>query len=213
MIARRLTLLCIAALLCSAAISESGPGTDRPPGTIQLHGAGATFPAPLYKKWLEEYRKRQPTVEVSYDAIGSGDGVKQFMAGQVDFGASDAAMTDAEMAEVTRGVQLVPVVAGSRVLAYNLDGLGGPLKLTREVYVDIFLGQDQGLGRPAHSAHQSGPQAATPGYRPGGATGAVARPRLHPVIAIREKWRASTSSTQAVNLRWTNPVEEGSRAI
>src|SRR5687767_14318979 len=139
--ARRLTLLCVAALLCSAAISESGPGTERPPGTIPLHGAGAPFPAPLYKKWLEEYRKHQPTVEVSYDPLGSGDGVKQFMAGLVDFGASDAAMTDAEIAEVTRGVQLVPVVAVSLVLAYNLDGLGGPLKLTREVYVDIFLGK------------------------------------------------------------------------
>jgi phosphate transport system substrate-binding protein len=137
--ARRLTMWCIAALLGSAAISESGPGTNLPPGTVQLHGAGATFPAPLYKKWLEEYRKREPTVEVSYDPIGSGDGVKQFMAGQVDFGASDAAMTDAEMAEVRRGIQLLPAVAGSLVLAYNLEGLGGPLKLTREVYVDIFL--------------------------------------------------------------------------
>jgi ABC-type phosphate transport system substrate-binding protein len=104
--ARRLTLWCIAALLCSAAISESGPGTGRPPGTIQLHGAGATFPAPLYKKWLEEYRKRQPTVEVSYDPIGSGDGVKQFMAGLVDFGASDAAMTDAEMAGVAGRIKI-----------------------------------------------------------------------------------------------------------
>src|SRR5688500_3115340 len=111
--ARQLTLLCVAALLSSAVISESGPGTDRPPGAVQLPGAGATFPAPLYKTWLEEYRKHQPPVEVSYDPIGSGDGVKQFMAGQVDFGASDAAMTDAEMAEVARGVQLVPVVAGS----------------------------------------------------------------------------------------------------
>jgi phosphate transport system substrate-binding protein len=78
---------------------------------------------------------------VSYDPIGSGDGVKQFMAGQVDFGASDAAMTDAAMAEVTRGVRLMPVVAGSLVLAYNLEGFDGPLKLTREVYVDIFLGK------------------------------------------------------------------------
>jgi ABC-type phosphate transport system substrate-binding protein len=104
--ARRLTLWCIAALLCSAAISENGPGTGRPPGTIQLHGAGATFPAPLYKKWLEEYRKRQPTVEVSYDPIGSGDGVKQFMAGLVDFGASDAAMTDAEMAGVAGRIKI-----------------------------------------------------------------------------------------------------------
>ena len=63
------------------------------------------------------------------------------MAGVVDFGASDAAMRDEEMAAVARGVQLLPTVAGSIVLAYNLDGLGGDLKLTRDVYVDIFLGK------------------------------------------------------------------------
>jgi phosphate transport system substrate-binding protein len=78
---------------------------------------------------------------VSYDAVGSGDGVKEFIAGRVDFGASDAAMSDAQIAEVARGVQLLPAVAGSIVLAYNLEGLRGDLKLTREVYVDIFLGK------------------------------------------------------------------------
>ena len=108
---------------------------------MHIHGAGATFPAPLYKKWIEEYQKRRPEVMVSYDAVGSGEGVKEFMAGRVDFGASDAAMSDAQIAEVARGVQLVPAVAGSIVLAYNLEGLGGDLKLTREVYVDIFLGK------------------------------------------------------------------------
>jgi phosphate transport system substrate-binding protein len=106
-----------------------------------LRGAGATFPAPLYKKWLQEYHKRQPTVEVSYDPTGSGDGVKQFMAGMVGFGASDAAMTAAGIAGVPRRVRSVPVVAGCLVLAYNLEGLGGPPKPTREVYVGIFLGK------------------------------------------------------------------------
>jgi len=117
------------------------PGKNVPPGTMHIHGAGATFPAPLYKKWIEEYQKRRPEVMVSYDVIGSGEGVKEFMAGRVDFGASDAAMSDAQIAEVARGVQLVPAVAGSIVLAYNVEGLGGDLKLTREVYVDIFLGK------------------------------------------------------------------------
>jgi phosphate transport system substrate-binding protein len=112
-----------------------------PPGTMHIHGAGATFPAPLYKKWIEEYQKRRPEVMVSYDAVGSGEGVKEFMAGRVEFGASDAAMSDAQIAEVARGVQLVPAVAGSIVLAYNLEGLAGELKLTRDVYVDIFLGK------------------------------------------------------------------------
>jgi phosphate transport system substrate-binding protein len=142
MTARQCVALVVAAIVSCTAIAFSGSrsGKDPPPGGIALSGAGATFPAPLYKKWLEVYRTQHPQVLVSYDPIGSGDGVQQFIAGTVDFGASDAAMTDAEMADVSRGVQLVPPVAGSIVLAYNLDDLGGPLKLTREVYVDIFLG-------------------------------------------------------------------------
>jgi phosphate transport system substrate-binding protein len=133
----------LALVLSSAALACAGSraGKNLSPGTIELSGAGATFPAPLYKKWLEVYRTRQPQVLVSYDPIGSGDGVKQFIAGAVDFGASDAAMSDAEMVEVSRGVQLVPAVAGSIVLAYNLEGFGSPLKLTRAVYTDIFLGR------------------------------------------------------------------------
>jgi phosphate transport system substrate-binding protein len=78
---------------------------------------------------------------MSYDAVGSGEGTKQFLAGTVDFGASDAALSEAEMAAVKPGVQPVPIMAGSIVLAYNLEGLGGPLKLSRAVYTDIFLGK------------------------------------------------------------------------
>jgi phosphate transport system substrate-binding protein len=146
MTAQQIVVLAVAVLALSVGYSsvpaDAGtPGKDVPPGTMHIYGAGATFPAPLYKKWLEEYHKRRPEVVVSYDALGSGEGVKQFTAGGVDFGASDAAMSDAQMAEVGRGVQLVPAVAGSIVLAYNLEGQSGDLKLTREVYVDIFLGK------------------------------------------------------------------------
>jgi phosphate transport system substrate-binding protein len=145
MLARQLAQVTFALMIavCTTPISGNtgSPGKAPPPGSIQLHGAGATFPAPLYKKWLEEHRKRRPDVLLSYDAIGSGEGTKQFIAGAVDFGASDAAMSDSQIAEVKRGVQLLPVVAGSIVLAYNLEGLGGDLRLTREVYVDIFLGK------------------------------------------------------------------------
>jgi phosphate transport system substrate-binding protein len=146
MTARQMVVLAVAVLAvsigCRSVPADAGTaGKDVPPGTMHIHGAGATFPAPLYKKWLEEYHKRQPDVVVSYAAIGSGEGITEFIAGGVDFGASDAAMSDAQMAEVARGVQLLPAVAGSIVLAYNLEGLGGDLKLTREVYVDIFLGK------------------------------------------------------------------------
>jgi len=146
MTARQMVVLASAILAVSMSCgwlpARAGtPSKNVPPGTMHIHGGGATFPAPLYKKWIEEYQKRRPEVVVSYDVVGSGEGVKAFMAGQVDFGASDAAMSDAQIAEVARGVQLVPAVAGSIVLAYNLEGLGGDLKLTREVYVDIFLGK------------------------------------------------------------------------
>jgi phosphate transport system substrate-binding protein len=140
---RQCAWLLLAFVVCSAggACTDSQSSKTPPAGVVQLQGAGATFPAPLYKKWLEEYQKLHPDVQLSYDAVGSGEGTKRFLANSVDFAASDAALSDEEMAVVGRGAQLVPVVAGSIVLAYNLDGLGGELKLTRDVYVDIFLGQ------------------------------------------------------------------------
>jgi phosphate transport system substrate-binding protein len=147
-------LLCVIMAVCGSglACTDTNPKQRASAGTLQLRGAGATFPAPLYKKWLEEYQKRHPDVQLSYDTIGSGEGTKRFMAGTVDFGASDAAMSDEEMAAVARGVQLLPTVAGSIVLAYNLDGLGGDLKLARDVYVDIFLGKIKAWDDPRITA-------------------------------------------------------------
>ncbi len=101
----------------------------------------ATFPAPLYKKWLEEYRNVRPEVRLAYEAVGSGEGVRRFVNGSVDFGASDAAMSDGEIARVEAGVQLIPTAAGSIVLAYNLPDVDEDLKLSRSTYVDIFLGK------------------------------------------------------------------------
>jgi phosphate transport system substrate-binding protein len=141
MIARRLPLIVLTVVVCSVLVRESGSKTDLPPGTIQISGAGSTFAAPLQKKWIEAYQKQHPKVIVNYEANGSGEGTKQFLAGAVDFGASDAALSDAEIATVKTGAQLVPVMAGSIVLAYTLDGLSRPLKLTRAVYTDIFLGK------------------------------------------------------------------------
>ena len=105
----------------------------------QLSGAGATFPAPLYQRWAVEYNKQVPSIKVNYQSVGSGAGVKNFLQGVVDFGASDAAMTDEEMAKSPRGAVLVPATAGSVVLAYNLENVAG-LKLTRAALAGIFLG-------------------------------------------------------------------------
>jgi phosphate transport system substrate-binding protein len=108
-------------------------------GKVVLQGAGATFPAPLYKKWIGVFTAQNPDVGVEYKEVGSGEGVQRFLAQTVDFGASDAAMTDEQMAKVPNGARLVPATAGMVVLAYNLSGVQGALKLSREVYVDIFL--------------------------------------------------------------------------
>jgi phosphate transport system substrate-binding protein len=110
-------------------------------GQTLLRGAGATFPAPLYHKWIEEFEKDRATMVVDYEEVGSVEGQDRFLVGSVDFAASDAALSDQQIAKVTRGVQLIPATAGSIVLAYNLEGLSGPLRLKRDVYVDIFLGE------------------------------------------------------------------------
>ncbi|HKC98786.1 MAG TPA: phosphate ABC transporter substrate-binding protein PstS [Methylomirabilota bacterium] len=108
-------------------------------GKVVLQGAGATFPAPLYRKWIGVFTEQNPDVGVEYKEVGSGEGVQRFVAQSVDFAASDAAMTDEQMARVPNGTRLVPTTAGMVVLAYNLPGVEGALKLSRDVYADIFL--------------------------------------------------------------------------
>src|SRR5215470_9537015 len=110
-------------------------------GRIVLRGAGATLPAPLYERWIQAYRREHPEVAITYDAVGSGEGQRRFLANAVDFGASDAALSDEQIARAKFGARLVPVTGGIVVLAYNLPGLTKPLRLSRDVYVDIFSRQ------------------------------------------------------------------------
>ena len=108
---------------------------------VAIRGAGATFPAPLYERWIQTHRKTQPDVVITYDVVGSGEGARRFIAGSVDFGASDAALNDEQIARVQGGVRLVPVTAGLVVLAYNIPGVDRPLKLSRAVVTEIFAGR------------------------------------------------------------------------
>ena len=121
----------------AAASASAAPVTAAGPVTLQ--GSGASFPAPLYSRWFREYGEKNKDVRVNYQSTGSGAGIKAFVAGQTDFGASDAAMTDDEIKEAKDNVILLPMTAGNIVLAYNLEGVTD-LKLTREVYSGIFLG-------------------------------------------------------------------------
>ena len=107
---------------------------------VTLSGAGATFPQPLYERYAREIRKAHPDIKVNYQGVGSGGGIKQTIAGTVDFGASDAAMTDAEIAQVKGGVLLIPTAGGAVSVAYNLPGVKG-LKLSNKALSGIFMGK------------------------------------------------------------------------
>ena len=113
----------------------------------QVNGAGATFPAPLYLKWFQEYHEDGGPA-VNYQAIGSGGGIKNITAHAVDFGASDAPMNAAEMAAAP-GILHIPTVAGAVVVAYNIPGVGPGLQLTPTVIADIFLGKITKWNDPA----------------------------------------------------------------
>ncbi len=119
-------------LFCSAAAAAED--------YVKLIGAGASFPAPLYSKWFKDFHGLHPNVQVDYQSVGSGSGIKNFINKTVDFGASDAGMKPEEIAQVDVGVQLLPMTAGAIVLSYNLQGVPD-LKLSREAYAGIFLGK------------------------------------------------------------------------
>ncbi len=109
--------------------------------SVRLTGSGASFPFPIYSTWFKQYSRAHKGVLIDYQAKGSGAGIKDFINHTVDFAASDAAMNDEEIAKVKEGVVLLPMTAGTIVLACNLPGDPKGLKLSREVYPKIFLGE------------------------------------------------------------------------
>jgi phosphate transport system substrate-binding protein len=125
---RRIAFLCIA-----LAIPAWGQTT--------LNGAGATFPNPMYQKWFSEYHKLHSDVEVNYQSIGSGGGIRQVLAGTVDFGASDGPMTDEQLKEAKIKILHIPTVMGAVVPAYNVPGVTGDVKFTPQALAGIFLGK------------------------------------------------------------------------
>ncbi|PZW70940.1 phosphate ABC transporter substrate-binding protein (PhoT family) [Pseudomonas sp. URMO17WK12:I1] len=120
--------------LCASSVSFAAEN-------VRLTGSGASFPAPIYLSWFKDFSKNTPGVTVDYQSKGSGAGVQDFLNKTVDFAASDSAMSDADIAKVAEGVQLLPMTAGEIVLAYNLPGNPKGVKLPRDVYSNIFLGK------------------------------------------------------------------------
>ncbi|HEV8244270.1 MAG TPA: phosphate ABC transporter substrate-binding protein PstS [Polyangiaceae bacterium] len=118
----------------------SASATPAAPKEISLTGAGATFPYPLYSKWMSEYNKLNPSVRINYQSIGSGGGIRQIVAGTVDFGASDAPMKPEEAKDATGKLLHIPTTIGAVVITYNLPEVSKPLKLSADLVAAIFLG-------------------------------------------------------------------------
>jgi phosphate transport system substrate-binding protein len=127
--------LSIFALLLFSACNSKGDGA------VAMHGAGATFPNPLYQKWVSEYEKLHPNVRIDYQSIGSGGGIKQIKEQTVDFGASDSPMSDQDLKSASGEIVHIPTVLGAVVLTYNLANISQPLRFSPEVVADIFLGK------------------------------------------------------------------------
>ena len=127
---RSLRVLCCIAVLVGCACAQT-----------TLNGAGATFPYPIYSKWFNEYHNLHSDIQINYQSIGSGGGIRQVQAGTVDFGASDGPMTDEQIAQSKVKVLHVPTVLGAVVPAYNIPGVSGDIKFTPDVLADIYLGK------------------------------------------------------------------------
>jgi phosphate transport system substrate-binding protein len=134
---RRFLMLMCAVVLIGPAFAEN------------LNAAGATFPNPIYQKWFSEYHNAHPDVEINYQGVGSGAGIRQLMSGTVDFGASDGPMTDQQLAEAKFKIFHIPTVLGAVVPAYNIPGVTGSIQFTPQVLAGIFLGKISNWSDPA----------------------------------------------------------------
>jgi len=122
-------VLCMAAL-ASCAVAQT-----------KLNGAGATFPNPIYQKWFSEYHNQHSDVEINYQSIGSGGGIRQLQAGTVDFGASDMPVNDEQLKQFKAKILQLPTVLGAVVPGYNIPGVSSDVKFTPDVLADIYLGK------------------------------------------------------------------------
>jgi phosphate transport system substrate-binding protein len=158
---------------------------------VRLTGSGASFPFPIYSVWFKNFSRSQDNVIVDYQAKGSGAGIRDFINATVDFAGSDAAITPEEAAQVGPGVQIVPATAGKIVLSYNLPMLRKPLRLSRQAYAGIFLGEIDRWDHPQIRA--TNPEARLPDQnitvvRRADSSGTTYAFTNH-LAAINESWR------------------------
>ena len=130
---KMMLVVCLLVGLAAGASAQSG-------GTVLLNGAGATFPYPIYSKWFDVYHQNHPNVQINYQSIGSGGGIRQLLAGTVDFGASDGPMSDEQLGQAKFKILHYPTVLGAAVPSYNIPGVTGELNFSQKALVGIFLG-------------------------------------------------------------------------
>src|ERR1700722_6050099 len=129
---KRLLIVLLALGLAGLAVAQGG--------TVLLNAAGATFPTPIYSKWFDVYHSAHPNVQINYQSIGSGGGIRQLQAGTVDFGASDGPMSDEQLAASKFKILHFPTVLGADVPSYNVPGVSSELNFTQKALAGIFLG-------------------------------------------------------------------------
>ena len=178
-----------------------------PPGGVLLQGAGATFPSLLYKQWFATYQQTHPQTVITYESVGSGEGIRRFLGrnvkdeDQVDFGASDAALQDSEIAQVADGALMLPMTAGGVALAYNLPDLPQELRLSRRAYAGIFLGEITNWNDPVIAAANPGvklPKLTIVTVVRLDASGTTFAFTKH-LDAISEKWRSQYGASTVVD--------------
>jgi len=136
-------------LIAAAAVAIAAAPPAQPAPRTTIAGAGATFPYPIYSAWFAEYAKLRPDVEITYQSIGSGAGIRQLTDQFVFFGASDAPMIEEELLDAPARIVHIPMVVGAVVPVYNVPGLAHPLKFSGPLLADIFLGRITNWNDPA----------------------------------------------------------------
>jgi phosphate transport system substrate-binding protein len=185
-IARAAAPLLLVALLALTFACKGGGGGSGSGGAVRLNGMGATFPKPIYDKWVSEYGKLNPNVQIDYQSQGSGAGVKGIQAQTVDFGASDAPMSDADLKAAPGEILHVPTVLGAVVITYNLSGVSQPLQFSPDTLAGVFLGKIKRWDAPEIKADNAGVQL--------------------PAEEIRVVYRADASGTSAVFTEYLSAV-------
>ncbi len=194
----------LAVLMVVGIVACQGSTTDTPSppaaqnqAPVLLNGTGASFPMLFYTRLFSDYNQLHPNVMVNYQDTGSAAGIQQIIVATVDFAGSDVAMTDEEMAQVSRGVVLIPMTAGSVAVGYNLPGLAGDLNLSRDALAGIFLGEITQWNDPAIAA--TNPDVALPDL---------------PIILVHRSDGSGTTSVftahlSAISPKWESAVGTG----